>query len=218
MDRSISDELYSEALRLSNGGPGPNSQAYHHHSGSFDNKLDHLSNDDDDGSLWDDSEEHNIQSDLDREWQKRHDQFHTIGYRDGLTAGKEASAQEGFNIGFKDSILVGYRWGLIRGVTSALACLPDGLRDKIVESKEERDKFESLYESVHSISTMDALKSFHDSFVAKRPAEYDEGAEASADVADPEVKSSNVLQNFSEEFKSLILKTPEIEVNFMIDK
>lgn len=40
-----------------------------------------------------------------------------IGYRDGLMAGKEASAQEGFNIGFGESVFVGYKWGLVRGVT-----------------------------------------------------------------------------------------------------
>lgn len=40
-----------------------------------------------------------------------------MGYRDGVIAGKEASSQEGFNIGFKQSVLVGYNWGLVRGVT-----------------------------------------------------------------------------------------------------
>lgn len=35
MDHSISNELYSEALRLSNGGSGPNAQANHNHSGSY---------------------------------------------------------------------------------------------------------------------------------------------------------------------------------------
>lgn len=40
-----------------------------------------------------------------------------IGYRDGLMAGKETSAQEGFNIGFRDSVYVGYNWGLVRGIT-----------------------------------------------------------------------------------------------------
>lgn len=33
----------------------------------------------DDGSLWGDSDEElNKASDLDREWQRRHDQFHTV--------------------------------------------------------------------------------------------------------------------------------------------
>lgn len=210
MNHSISDELYSEALKLSNEGLGPNSQAYPDQSGSYAKELDNLSNDDD-GSFWDGSEEHNSQSDLNREWQKRRDQFHTIGYRDGLAAGKEASAQEGFNEGFKESVLVGYRWGLVRGVTSAFSCLPDGLREKLVESQEERDKLQSLYKSVHSLSTNDALKVFHDSFLAKK------AAEASDDVASSKDESSDILQNYSEELKSLISKTPKIEVNFMVD-
>lgn len=106
---------------------------------------------DDDETLWDNSsEEVNKASDLDREWQRRRNQFHTvilqihcfitfqnflcalyvvlkprqfllliyiqIGYRDGIIAGKEASAQEGFNIGFKESVLGGYKWGLVRGI------------------------------------------------------------------------------------------------------
>ncbi|GKC25923.1 RNA-binding protein EWS-like protein, partial [Tanacetum coccineum] len=41
----------------------------------------------------------------------------SLGYRDGLIAGKEASAQKGFNVGFKESVVVGYDWGLVRGVT-----------------------------------------------------------------------------------------------------
>lgn len=32
-------------------------------------------------------------------------------------AGKEASVQEGFNIGFNESVFVGYKWGLVRGVS-----------------------------------------------------------------------------------------------------
>lgn len=32
-------------------------------------------------------------------------------------AGKEASAQEGFNTGFSESVFVGYKWGLVRGVS-----------------------------------------------------------------------------------------------------
>lgn len=40
-----------------------------------------------------------------------------MGYRDGIAAGKEASAQEGFNEGFKQSVHIGYNWGLVRGIT-----------------------------------------------------------------------------------------------------
>lgn len=42
---------------------------------------------------------------------------HQMGYRDGLLAGKDASVQEGFNVGFKESVFIGHRWGVVRGVT-----------------------------------------------------------------------------------------------------
>ncbi|XP_028114113.1 protein yae1-like isoform X2 [Camellia sinensis] len=210
MDRSFADELYSETLRLSNGELGPISSANDEQNGSYDHELDQLSHDD--GSLWGSSpEEHDSLSDLDREWKRRHDQFHTIGYRDGVTAGKEASAQEGFNLGFKESVLAGYNWGLVRGVTSALTLLPDGLREKLVETQEEKDKFQSLYESVHSLSTTDALKLFHD--ISKRSVEQIDSNEASSNVD----QSSNILQNYSGELKSLVLKCPAIEVNLVLD-
>ncbi|XP_020599429.1 yae1 domain-containing protein 1-like [Phalaenopsis equestris] len=54
---------------------------------------------------------------LNREWERRHSQFHTMGFRDGITAGKEASAQEGFNHGFMQSASAGYSWGLVRGIS-----------------------------------------------------------------------------------------------------
>lgn len=40
-----------------------------------------------------------------------------IRYRDGIIAGKEASAQEGFNFGVKESVVDGFNLGLVRGVT-----------------------------------------------------------------------------------------------------
>lgn len=112
MGGSFAEELYSSVgnSRLSNEELGPSS------SGNIlDCDGDELH---DDGSVWDGfSDGLEKSSELDREWQRRHDQFHTIGYRDGLIAGKEAAAQEGFNVGFKQSVMVGYKWGLVRGVT-----------------------------------------------------------------------------------------------------
>ncbi|XP_065034363.1 calmodulin-like isoform X7 [Musa acuminata AAA Group] len=59
-------------------------------------------------------------ADLNREQKRRYDQFYTMGYRDGISAGKEASAQEGFNIGFKQSASSGYKWGIVRGITRSI--------------------------------------------------------------------------------------------------
>lgn len=147
-------------------------------------------------------------SDLDREWKRRHDQFHTIGYRDGLTAGKEASAQEGFNVGFKQSVFVGYNWGLVRGVTSALACLPDDLREKLVKKVEIRDGLQNLYESVHSISSKDAVKLFHEGCGSEQP-ENKGGVDAETMQGD--ISECNQLKRFSRELEFLLLECPSIE-------
>jgi Essential protein Yae1, N terminal len=40
-----------------------------------------------------------------------------MGYREGITEGKEASVQYGFNLGFRQSVRVGKKWGLVRGIT-----------------------------------------------------------------------------------------------------
>ena len=39
------------------------------------------------------------------------------GYREGISSGRNDAAQEGFNHGFKDSVMIGYKWGIVRGVT-----------------------------------------------------------------------------------------------------
>ncbi|KAK4372373.1 hypothetical protein RND71_007757 [Anisodus tanguticus] len=57
--------------------------------------------------------------------------------RDGIMAGKEASAQEGFNVGFRDSVYVGYNWGLVRvsrSTTEMLKVFHDYLSKKSEES------------------------------------------------------------------------------------
>ncbi|XP_049934305.1 uncharacterized protein LOC116256334 isoform X3 [Nymphaea colorata] len=75
-------------------------------------------------------------SELDREWKRRQNQFHTVSRSnlrlDGLMAGKEASAQEGFNAGFRESVMAGYNWGLVRGITrKPLDSGPDSSGDLI---------------------------------------------------------------------------------------
>ncbi|KAL3617409.1 hypothetical protein CASFOL_037730 [Castilleja foliolosa] len=112
----IAHELYSEIVQSSN---------VELDRGSKTNENLH-GKESDSGDLWYDddvtSHEHSVEkmnkgSDMEREWQRRHNHFHKIGYRDGLIAGKEAAAQEGFNIGFKNSVFAGYNWGLVRGIT-----------------------------------------------------------------------------------------------------
>ncbi|XP_042510588.1 uncharacterized protein LOC122085999 [Macadamia integrifolia] len=159
-------------------------------------------------------------SDLDREWQRRHDQFHTIGYRDGLTAGKEASAQEGFNVGFKQSVIAGYSWGLVRGITSALACLHDDQRGNLVESVEKREKLQNLYESVKSLSSRDSLNIFHKDIVGGSSGEngmHLEGHFNSA-VEPNEILGNSQLGCHYKELESLLLECPPIKVHWTVDE
>ncbi|XP_004499838.1 uncharacterized protein [Cicer arietinum] len=162
-------------------------------------------------SVWDDSHEvFDEASDLDREWQRRHDQFHTIGFRDGLIAGKEAAAQEGFNIGFKQSVLHGYRWGLVRGVTSALSNLPDQLKEKLIEAQEKREEFQVLYESMQSLSTRDALRMFNDDIKAKEALEHSEHVKISPNS---QVQTSyGSLGSYIGKLESLIRESPAIDI------
>ncbi|XP_021675241.2 uncharacterized protein LOC110661042 isoform X1 [Hevea brasiliensis] len=206
MDSSFAKDLYSESSHLlkveSGSSPTANEQ---------DNLVpgfDEGDLQDEDGSFWGDSDEElDKASELDREWERRRDQFHTIGYRDGLIAGKEAIAQDGFNIGFKESVLEGYNWGMVRGVTSALACLPEGLKERLIETQEKMNKFQTLNESVHSLSTMDALKLFHDDIMAKK-----EHLKATSEEASSQNDGSDCsLGNYVGELQSLLLKTPAIE-------
>ncbi|XP_047161544.1 uncharacterized protein LOC124831568 [Vigna umbellata] len=161
----------------------------------------------DDLSFWDDSDDKLDSSlDLDREWQRRHDQFHTIGYRDGLIAGKEASAQEGFNFGFKQSVIDGYSWGVVRGVTSAFSHLPLQLKERLIPTQEKRNEFQGLYKSVHSLSTPDALGLFSEEMKAREAFEDSEQSEVSHDTAGLQEQSSygSQLRNYRGQLQSLI--------------
>ncbi|XP_073136537.1 uncharacterized protein [Henckelia pumila] len=150
---------------------------------------------------------------MDREWQRRHDQFHTIGYRDGLIVGKEAFAQEGFNIGFKDSVSIGYNWACARGITSVMAFLPHGLKEKMVETEETRNKFQRLHESIHSLSTTDALKLFNE-YQKRKAGNQDEDATCRATDANlnNQIRDIDVLQNYYRELRSLVDEFPLMDV------
>ncbi|KAF7106097.1 hypothetical protein CFC21_106858 [Triticum aestivum] len=87
-----------------------------------------------------------------------------MGYRDGITEGQKDVAQEGFNLGHRQSAHVGYKWGLVRGVTSsAFASLPDSLKEKLLLDGQRRGKLEGLHNSVQEISAQGALQLFHES-------------------------------------------------------
>ncbi|KAI8566371.1 hypothetical protein RHMOL_Rhmol02G0035500 [Rhododendron molle] len=183
MDRNFADELYSEIVKIPNGELGPISSSNYEESNSHDHELNHFSHDDD--SLWGSSPERGTSlSDLEREWQRRHDQFHTLE--------KKLLHRRVSTWALRNQLVLDTNWGLVRGVTSALTYLPDGMKEKLVVTQEEKDKFQSLYESVHSLSTTDALKLFHDDILTDRSVEHSENAEASPNEAgckDPAVTS-----------------------------
>ncbi|KAE8690391.1 Detected protein of confused Function [Hibiscus syriacus] len=184
MDDKLAQELYSESLQLSNLQLGHSSTA--NDSCEADIQAD-------DGSLWGGSDEElDKTSDLDREWQRRHDQFHT------------------------QSVPVGYNWGITRGVTSALDCLPDVLMERLIEKQEKRDKFRELHRYVNSLSALDALKLFHDYILTKKATEQSKSTEVSGSVDGAQEKSSNSagLGTYAATLQSLILDSPEIQVQF----
>ncbi|KAK4419806.1 hypothetical protein Salat_2393500 [Sesamum alatum] len=88
---SIANELYSEVVQSSSVELVGESTPVEANDNSYENDPSDLWYDD--GSSCEDSvKKLNRTSDMDRKWQRRRDQFHTLGYPDGLIAGKEAAA------------------------------------------------------------------------------------------------------------------------------
>ncbi|XP_008245884.1 PREDICTED: uncharacterized protein LOC103344035 isoform X1 [Prunus mume] len=218
MEGRFADELYSESLQLSKLQLDPTSNANSEQSNLRD--LDRVELCHGDGSCDGFSDELDDTSEVMGEWMKieektRYNQHHTVGYREGVIAGKEASSQEGFNIGFKQSVLVGYNWGLVRGVTSALANLPDGLREKLIGTEDQITGLQGLYESVHSLSTTDALRLFNDEIMDKKAREQSENADTSSlEAGLPEqIPDRSGLRNHYAELRSLLFESPAIKVH-----
>ncbi|KAI3996780.1 hypothetical protein MKX01_041080 [Papaver californicum] len=167
---------------------------------------------------WCDDDYTNEASEFDREGKIRHNQLHTIGYHEGLSKGQEAAAQEGFTNGFKESVSVGYRWGLVRGISSALACLPDGLKEKLVESLEARDKFQMLYTSISSVSNEDALGLYRDEILQNQSKEHPKPAEenSTSETLSNHISRCNRLRGYSEELK-VLLQSSAIQVHSAVE-
>uniref|UniRef100_A0ACD5VLZ5 Uncharacterized protein n=1 Tax=Avena sativa TaxID=4498 RepID=A0ACD5VLZ5_AVESA len=142
-----------------------------------------------DDDIWDDA------AILDRDGAHRKNQFVKMGYRDGIVEGQKDAAQEGFNIGFKQSVHVGYKWGLVRGITSALDSLPDSLKEKLLLDDQRRGNLKDLHSSVQEISSDGALQLFHKSIVKdNRPPE------------------ENRLQTIQNDFLLLLRECPDVQV------
>ncbi|KAJ7778520.1 hypothetical protein B0H16DRAFT_889687 [Mycena metata] len=92
-------------------------------------------------SPWD--ENTNPESSRDNEWTRISSEFTTVGYREGIPAGKESALQEGFNTGFATvGAPLGHEIGFLRGMTSALvaflnssACLHANKHALLIEAR-----------------------------------------------------------------------------------
>ncbi|KAK0476070.1 hypothetical protein IW261DRAFT_1339996 [Armillaria novae-zelandiae] len=80
-------------------------------------------------SDWDEE----VTSDLhigETEWNKMSSEFINTGYREGITAGKEAALQEGFDAGFAQvGAPIGHELGLLRGIASVLTAFLSSASD-----------------------------------------------------------------------------------------
>ncbi|KAK0236914.1 hypothetical protein EDD85DRAFT_907735 [Armillaria nabsnona] len=112
-------------------------------------------------SDWDEE----VTSDLhagEAEWTKLSSEFINTGYREGITAGKEAALQEGFDAGFAQvGAPMGHELGLLRGIASVLTAF--------LSSASDPDR-----EEARSISS--ALSSIRFSDIAPRDLEAEEHA------------------------------------------
>ncbi|KAG6406230.1 hypothetical protein SASPL_133829 [Salvia splendens] len=208
---SIANDLYSNILESSSVDSDRRINTVQVNDNFHESNADDLWYDDD--SCEDSVEKSSKALDMDREWNRRHDQFHTLGYRDGLIAGKETALQEGFNIGFKDSVLTGYNWGLVRGISSAMASLPSALKEKLVETEETRKRIQQLHESVQCISSAESLKLFYEE--QKRKSLKQETAEPRSSETN-QSSDAGVLENYKVQLQSILHESPLIEGHLKI--
>ncbi|KAF3336011.1 putative tRNA 2'-phosphotransferase isoform X2 [Carex littledalei] len=165
--------------------------------------------------IWgDDSDENsNSGSSLRREWISRHNRFHTMGYREGITEGKEASAQEGFNVGFRQAVRVGKKWGLVRGITSAISCLPESSVEKLVPDIEIRERLKEIQKAVQAISSDNALKLYHDTIQKSDSLRSMDCGDHCEEIFGFKVESaSNKLDSHYKDLLQLLSNCPEIKV------
>ncbi|XP_057541065.1 uncharacterized protein LOC130818844 [Amaranthus tricolor] len=167
----------------------------------------------DDGNwLTDNDEEADEALYLDREGKRRREEFYNAGYRDGVAAGRNDAAQDGFNQGFKESVMVGYKWGIVRGLTSAFTHIPKDLQLKLVESEDTRENFLNLSEAVNSIGNEDALKLFNDGIQRGASAERSKIIESEASTR-PSGSEHSGLESYFGKMDLLLNESVQLKVN-----
>lgn len=101
-----------------------------------------------------------------------------------------------------------------------MASLPDGLKEKLIETQEKRNEFRGLYESVHSILAADALRLINDDIISKKALKRRDDAEASSHVPGLQEQSSDSsrLEYYFRELQSLLSDSPALKGNFLVYK
>ena len=103
---------------------------------------------------------------------------------------------------------------------SALAFLPDDLREKLIDEQETRDKFRKLHGSVHDLSTEAALKLFYGALTTKQGEEKSGEKEPCSSLCSGSgcvsgsrsVSATNDLGSYVTELSSLLDNSPKIKV------
>lgn len=103
-------------------------------------------------------------------------------------------------------------------ICSALACLPDDLKEKLVSKVEARDRFQNLYESVHSISSKDALKLFHDDILRSGSEQLQNKGNVDVEIVEGDISECNQLGRFSRELDCLLHECPSVELHAAVDR
>lgn len=96
-----------------------------------------------------------------------------------------------------------------------LASLPDDLKEKLAGTEENRRKFQSLYESVNSLSTVDALRLFNDDITAQRTKEERVNENTNSQTKDLSKQNSDYgrLRKFYGELEALLPKSPALNLH-----
>lgn len=99
-----------------------------------------------------------------------------------------------------------------------MASLPGGLKEKLVETEETRNKFQQLHESVQSISSADALKLFYED--QRKKSLKQEAAEPSSTETDQNNQSRHVgvLENYHVQLQSILHESPLVEGHSKINR
>lgn len=96
------------------------------------------------------------------------------------------------------------------------------MKEKLVEAHEKRNELQGLYESVHLLSTSDALKSFYEDFKVKETSESSEHVvediQNQADLLEKQTSDSSRLGSYYEQLRSLIPENSAIEIHLPLSK